>query len=197
MALSALAELDVKNLALDHLVERPLATAGDDNAYARWLTRNYDHLRDAFLRQYAWNFSVVFDELAEDATAPDFRWSYRYPLPTDNLRVLPPTYLGRRGGKPVPHEILDGFILCDVSSALPIRYVDRVEDTTKWDPLALEAFALFLALRMTYRFTNKATLKDRIKEDYKEMLAVAHITDAGENTPEEVEQHDVLDVRDM
>lgn len=192
---SLLSRVDVWNIALDHLVENHLSSEMEDSAYARWLRRNEPPLRDAFLRKHAWNFSIVFRELAEDSTTPDFRWLYRYKIPDGVLRVLPPTYQGVRGGSPVKFEVAKGYIYCDVGTTLPVRLVERVYDYTEWDPLAIDAFALVLAIRMTIRFAMKSTLRDRLQNELKTVMFEATIIDAMEKTPEPVEQHDVVDAR--
>jgi len=194
---STATEIGVWNMALDHLTEHPLTTTSDDNAYARWLTRNVPNLRDAFLRRYTWNFSIQYNELTVDATAPAFRWNYRYECPTDWLRVLPPTNNGTRGDKPIEHEVLGGYILCDVPNTLYVRTIQRVTDYAEWDPLAVDLFSLTLAMRMTMRFVAKATYRDRLQAEMKEVSRLAFSIDAMEGTPDPTEQHDVIDVRTM
>lgn len=186
--------LTVWNRALDHLVEHALARPDDDNAYARWLRRNNDIIRDAFLRAHVWNFAVEMHSPTADATAPAFKWDYRYPTPSDCLRVLPPTEDGERAGKPVPFEVAGGWIMCN-ESTLHLRTVQRVTDYGDWDPLAIEALALKMAHDMCNRFTSKATYKDRLLQDYGAAMQIAMTTDSIEGTPDTVEQHEVIDAR--
>jgi len=188
-------QLAVWNIALDHLVEHPLSSVSDDNAYARWLTRNEANMRDTFLRQYTWNFSVQYNTLTQDGTDPDFRWSYRYALPTDWLRVLPPTYLGQRGGTPVPYEVVGDYLHCDISTTMYVRTVQRIDDYTDWDPMAVDAFGVALAMRMCMRFPSKATYRDRLLAEFTELVTEARRIDAMEGTPDPLEQHTVIDVR--
>lgn len=189
------AQLDVWNIALDHLVEHPLTATDDDSAYARWLSRNEENLQDAFLRQYAWNFAIQYNTLTVDGTDPAFRFAYRYALPENWLRVLPPTYQGVRGGTPYPHEIVGGYLYCDQPTSIYVRTVQRVTAYTSWDPIAVDAFALTLAVRMCQRFTGKATHHDRLAAELASVLDVAQRIDTMEGTPEPIEQHTVIDVR--
>ena len=76
------------NMALDLLREQPLAAITDEKATAKWLTRNYDQQRDYLLERLPWKFALDRDEIAADATAPAWGWSYRYLLPTDALRIM-------------------------------------------------------------------------------------------------------------
>lgn len=192
---SELTQVEVWNLALDHIREKPLSTISDDRAEARWLTRNFGHIRDTTTRAYPWNFAKQLNELTEDATAPAYKWDYRYALPDDWLRVLPPTYLGGRGANPIPHEVLGGYILCNIPTTLYLETIQRVEDVTKWDSLAIDALALFLAYRMTFHFTHVRSLRADLYSEFTETLRVATEIDTLEGSAEPVEQHDVIDVR--
>ena len=193
---SELSLLGVYNLALDHIVETPLSSLTEDSPYQRWLTRNFSHLRDVLLRGYPWNFATQFNTLSEDSATPPFRWAARYTLPPDWLRVLPPTYLGNRGGKPIPYEVVGNYLYTDQRTTLYVRTVQRVEDLDAWDTVAIDALALSVAIRMTYRFTGKDTHRDRLIEELKGVLAHAREIDTLEGSTEPVEQHDVIDIRD-
>lgn len=188
-------KLEVWNLVLDHLVEHALATELDDSVYARWLTRNWDHLRDALLQAYPWNFAMQYNTLSVDATDPDFRWNYRYKLPPDWLRVIPPTYQGVVGGTPVRHEIVGEYLLCNVNTTMYVRTIQRKETMEDWSPLAVDALALFVAMRACTRFEGKMTLRDRLKEEFNDVNQLARRNDSLMGTPDPVEQHRVLDVR--
>jgi len=191
-------ELEVWNLALDHVMEKPLGTVSDATAYGRWMTRNVPHIRDVLTRAYLWNFAMQLNTLTEDATAPAFRWAARYALPTDCLRVVPPTYLGGRYNNPLEYEVAQGFIYTDNRTTLYLRTIQRqvtFEDT--WDSIAIDAFTLMLAYRMTHRFTGLATHRDRLEKEFEKVVRLAAEMDAFESTPEPVEQHSVLDVRDI
>ena len=190
-----LTELEVWHLALDRLVEHPLRSRGEDSTYARWMARNVPNLRDAFLRRYTWNFSIQYNSLTADATAPAFRWGYRHKIPDDCLRVLPPTQNGVRGARPIPHEVTGSWILSDVSGTLYTRTIQRVIDYSEWDPLAVDLFAVVIASRATMRFAAKATYRDRLLAEASELAQTAFAIDAMEGTPDPVEQHDVVDAR--
>lgn len=192
---TTLSELDVWNVILDHLVEHPLSATNEDSAYARWLDRNVANLRDAFLRRYTWNFSIQYNTLTVEETTPDFRWRYQYGVPDGALRVLPPTEYGVRGGNPIPYEVVGDKILCDIPNTLYVRTIQRVSDYTTWDPLALDLFTLTVAIRATMRFVAKATYRDRLVAEAKDLAPVVFAIDAMEGTMDPTEQHDVIDVR--
>lgn len=186
--------LIVWNRALDHLTEHALTRPDDDNAYARWLRRNNDITRDAFLRAYPWNFAIQLNTLTPDDEAPPFRWKYRYSRPSGTLRFLPPTRDGERDSKPISYETAGRFIYTN-HDTLNIRTVQRIDDYGEWDPLAIEALALKLAHDACNRFTAKATYKDRLKQDFSDVIQQAQRIDLIENPAELVEQHEVIDAR--
>jgi len=191
-------KLDVWNMALDHLVEHALNATTDASTYARWLRRNHDQARDAFLRLKPWNFAMQLNTLTVDNTAPAFRWDYRFPLPSDWIRIIPPTQYGERTDSPIPFEVIGGYIYVNdppTATTLYLRTIQRVEDFTEWDPLAVDAFSIFLAHRLALRATGKATYKDRLLQDLADALRLAADVDTLEGSSEIVEQHDVIDVR--
>jgi hypothetical protein len=186
--------LMVWNRALDHLVEHALTRPDQDNAFARWFRRNNDLTRDAFLRAYPWNFAVQLNALTPTDVTPPFRWKYQYERPSDTLRFLPPTEDGNRDSRVIDYEIAGNYLYCD-QSTLKIRTIQRVDDYQDWDPIAIEALALKFAHDACNRFTAKATYKDRLKQDFTDVILQASRADLIENTADPVEQHDVLDAR--
>lgn len=190
-------KLSVWNLVLDHLVEKPLLNLTTENTYQRWLERNMDSKRDGFLRTHPWNFAVEFFVITADATAPAFKWDYRYAVPEDALRVLPITYLGQRGGNPIPFERQGDWILTDQATTLYVPCIMRRDDYSEWDNLAVEAFALAVAAQMAHRFTAKANLRAGLVEDAQTAFRTAMEIDTGEGDADPVEQHTVLDVRSI
>lgn len=188
-------EVELWNIALDHINERPLSATTDDNAYARFLTRQYALIRDTELRKSNWNFAITYHELTVDGTAPAFRWLYRYALPAGWLRVLPPTQQGYRNAPTLPHEIVGAYLYCDQGTALDLRCVSRVTDVSTFDPLFTTALTTQMAVRMALRFTAKANYLKLAKEAYQEAMGLAIQLDALEGSGEPTDQSAVLTAR--
>jgi hypothetical protein len=192
---STLTQLDIYNLAMDHLSEVALSATTEDNVYARWMNRNYANLRDSMLRMHPWNFATELTVLTASATTPTFKWLYQYTLPASHLRVIPPTYLGQRGGQPVPFQIRQNLLMCNIGPSMYVETINRVTNEGDFDPLFGDTLGLFMAMRMSHRFTAKVTYRDRLDKDFKEAMASAAYIDFLEGTPEPAEQQDIILVR--
>lgn len=164
-------KIQIWNMALDHLREQPLASPDAGVATSKWLTRNYDQQRDYLMGRYFWKFALARDQLAADETAPAWRWSYRYQIPTDSIRIIPPTYNGEWNGTPIPYEVEQDFILCDQEAPLRLRYVKRITNEGTFTNGFCELLCLRLARRMAHWMTGKASMIKEIDALYKEAYA--------------------------
>ena len=190
---SLLTELEIWNLALDVVRETPLQSPTDQSAIARWLSRNYGHVRDVALRSYDWNFAREKHTLSVDATAPPFRWRYRYALPPHWLRLLPPTQYGQRGAPPIPHEVVrGGWVETDWPSPLHVRLIMRVTNPGEYDPLFVELVRSSLALGIANKFTAKNKYIELASALQAAAQEKAEEIDTFEGTAEPVEQHDII-----
>lgn len=164
-------KIQIWNMALDVLREQPLAAVTDNAATAKWLARNYDQQRDYLMERYLWKFAMQRVQLAADSTPPGYQWNYRYLLPTDSLRFVPPTYNGEMGGTPIPFEEESGYLLCDQVGPLRLRYIYRVTNEGLWSNGFCECLSLRLAVRMAHWLTGKQGMVQEIKSQYKDTLA--------------------------
>lgn len=188
-------EADIYNMAFDLLDEEVVIDPDDDRAPVRWMKRNFAPVRDAILRRHPWNFAVARASLAAMADAPAFGWCYQYQLPTACLRLLPLTCYGKLNGDPIPHEIEGRRILTDAKAPLKIRYVERVEDTGRFDPLFTQLFAAELALRAANWITGKQSYAERIAQMVTQLNEQATLLDGLEGSPADPVDSGWVDVR--
>ena len=127
--------------------------------------------------------------------AKDFGWAYRYPLPSDCLRMLQIRTDGEFEGEPVPHEVEQGYILTDKATALYSRYIQEFTDASRFDPLFVEAIAAKLAFKAAHWITGKASMANTVKALYDDAIARAKRANAFESTAERVSDNDVINVR--
>lgn len=163
-------KIQIWNMALDVLREQPLAATTDTAATAKWLQRNYDQQRDFLMERYLWKFALTRAEIAADETKPAWQWEYRYLLPTDSLRFVPPTYNGDWGGQPIPFEEESGYLMCNVEGPLRLRYILRTTNEGLFSNGFCECLSLRLALRMAHWLTGKQSMVQQIQEIYKDTL---------------------------
>ncbi|MCY6380970.1 hypothetical protein [Hoeflea prorocentri] len=192
---SAMTETGVCNMALDILHEGPISSIEDDEPNARRFKRNFDALRDAFLAAHPWNFAVSRASLAASAETPFFGWDHKYLLPGDCLRLLPLKDGGRFNGAHIAHEVEGGYILTDAKAPLKIRYVRRVPALGLWSPLAVKAFASFLAANMAHAVTGKASYASFAAGRFDDELKRARRVDGMQGSLERADTNDVIAVR--
>jgi hypothetical protein len=64
-------------------------------------------------------------------------------------------------------------ILTDIGSPLKLRYISRVQDTTQWDAMFVEAVACRLAMEMAEDLTQSNTKRELAQAEYTAMLRSA------------------------
>ncbi len=192
---TVLTELDVMNLALDHLRNTPMSTATDTTPQGRWMQRNYDHVRDMCLRKHFWNFATEIASLSADPQDPPFGWNYRYLLPSDCLKLAPLRYLGEWEGRMIPHELIGRYIHTDLTAPLKIRYIKRVENPAEWDPLFAEFVSCAIAFRASHFATGKESSRQNLAQMTKDAFEDAIRSDGMEGTMEEPDADDVIAAR--
>lgn len=164
-------KIQIWNMALDLLVEQPLSSVDDNTATAKLLARNYEQQRDYLMERYLWKFALTRTLLSADSTPPDWGFSYRYLLPTDALRFIPPTIDGSWNGKPLPFEEEGGYLLCDLAGPLPLRLINRITNEGLFSNGFCELLSIRLALRCAHWMTGKTSLVDKLTTLYKETAA--------------------------
>lgn len=171
-------KIGIWNAALDVLKERPLASVADTDATALWLARNYNQQRDYLLERYIWKFALTRASIAADGTAPLWDWQFRYAIPTDALRILPPTVNGAWDGVPIPFEQESGYILMNYAGPLRLRYINRITNEGTFSNGFCECLALRLAARMAHWLTGKQSMSDAVEAAYRETTSEVIRTEA-------------------
>lgn len=153
--------IDVCNLALSHLGDSAQVIAispPDGTVQAAHCARFYPLARDAVLQAFPWSFAVRRSDLALVTNALGSDWRYAYALPSDCLRPLAALYpglpavdlgAGESDTGSYPHVIEsagDGsLVLYTNTPTAQLRYIGRVTDPTKFQPLVVLAIARLLA----------------------------------------------------
>lgn len=192
---TSFSQVNVFNMALDILRETPVSSLDDANAVARWGNRNFAVSRDALLESYYWKFAIDRDELAADATAPEFDWTYRYELPTDCLQLLPLREDGKWEGNPILHEVENNFILTNASGPLKVRYIGRRDDPGTWSNLFCTALACDQAYRMAHWLTGKANYVEIAEKAFNKAMVAAKRANALLGTAQRADQSEIIGIR--
>lgn len=167
------------NSALLKIGAERISSLSDDNKRAIACNEQYAKLRDEVLADHPWNFALKRATLAADATAPNWGYARRFPLPSDCLRVIETQYPNQI------YKIESGFILTDESD-IKILYVFQQTDVTKFSAKFCEALSLRIAADLAYHLAQSASLSQQLLASYSALLADARAVDAQEGSPAEM-----------
>lgn len=179
----AVSDVSIANLALQKLGATRITSLTEDSRNARSVNACYEHLRDKELRAHKWNFAIKRTTLAPSATDPDFDYDYAFPLPSDCLRLLPPS----RHALDWKIESHDGSpaILTNDGDTLEILYVARITDPTQFDECFIEMLACKIADHCCEEITQSNAKQANIREQYRDARREARQMNAFENISDE------------
>lgn len=115
--------------------------------------------------------------------APPFEFGFKFPLPTDCLKVI------RTESDSVGIDAeyrIEGRYLLAYDDTFAIEYIAQITDPTQFDALFVDLLAQRLAAEMCTAFTNNANMTENLWRIYNDKLGEARSTDAQEGTPREL-----------
>ena len=141
---------------------------------------HYELTRDALTRFHWWGFASDRKTLAQDATDPDFEYDNQFILPNDFLRMKS-IYEGRFSDENLRSYAIEGERLLTNDTTMEIRYIKKVTDVTKFDPLFVELLVLLLARKMLKSLAGgDEVLAKEIKDDIKDLMPQVRALDRQE-----------------
>lgn len=181
---------ELVNMALLECGAQPLDSAiTDSTERARAANTAWPFVRKTVLRLHPWNPPTLRALLDADATAPDWGFATRYPLPADFIRMLDVDTEEQ-------WRVEGAWLVTDATGDdLGIRYVFDQTDTTKYDATLTDAMVLFLAFRIMHRVSADKGMRDRIAADWRAWLAEAKSIDGQEQTAAELEDDTFITAR--
>lgn len=174
--------IEVINRGLLKLGADRIESLLDDLEEARAASAAFATARDFVLAAAAWRFALHRTTLAVAGPAPAFGFTRSLLLPADCLRVH---QLGEDlvDARLYQGAIEGGYLLTDQAAPVPLRYVRRVEDASRWHPDFCEALAAKLALEMCERLTGTRLLTEYLAGDFMRALEHGRAHDAIEAEP--------------
>jgi hypothetical protein len=160
---------DICNMAISRLGQPKINDIAENSAAAIACRDHFEPVRDALLRGHPWNFATTRADLAVGAT-PAYGWSRSFTLPDDFLRLN--TVNGVEASRCEADYSLTFRTIYSNADTLQVTYVKRVEDTTLFDPLFIEAFVLKLAAAIA------PSIADPTEKGAMEGLAASRLRDA-------------------
>ncbi|HEY1082213.1 MAG TPA: hypothetical protein VGE29_08125 [Prosthecobacter sp.] len=173
--------VEICNHALSRLGEARILSLDDGNRVGRLCKLHYGPARDQVLRCHPWSFAKDRATLSAIAQAPAFGWAKQFQLPSNCLRVL--TLNGETEEEGEEFAVEAGKLLTDAQSA-NIRYIFRAEDTSGYDPLAVDAIVVLLAAKMAVDLTSSTSKAEGLRSEYERLTKPLAVTvNAQESKP--------------
>lgn len=146
----------VVNLAFAKLGTQSRILALDDGTpLAKAASAVYQPALETVLAAHPWNFACRRDKIPADVAAPSFDYGYRYTLPADCLRWLPPERHSDGWFEGIEEG---GGILTDYEPPLPLRYIYLNEDPNSWSAGFVQALACRIGLDLAFGVTALAEM---------------------------------------
>ena len=189
--------IDIANLALTYLGERPISSLDGNDKTQTYCATNIAQARDEILSFHPWSFAVARKSMNVIADADNLTdYTYVYALPSDYLRVLG-VYAGTATGSLVTAEtdwtelkysasylIEEGQVYTDAASAW-VHYIKKITDPNNFPPHVVDAIAANLAKKIAFALTQNAGLFAGMNQVYQANISRAMMLDGQQqvNTP--------------
>jgi hypothetical protein len=181
-------EVELCNLALARIGnDRQLSSLTEANKPARLCSLHYPITRDAVLAAHPWNEAIRRVDLAAEVGEPPFEYTYRFPLPSDCLKVIRTE--DESAGFEDDYRIestANGRVLLSNSDTVAIEYIARVEDVALYSPVLVDLIAQRLAAELAPAFADSASMAKNLWDIYAAKLREARSVDAQEGTPRQI-----------
>ena len=184
--------VDVANTGLTRLGVNPIVSFTDGTREANAVNSCYQKCRDITLRLHPWNCAKTRALLSPDSTAPAFDYPYQFSLPADWLRAL--DISSDAAGRDVrlgsrPRYAIEGKKILFDSSALYLRYIQRVTDAVQLDETCADAIGAYIAYYLAQTFFKNSALTKNMRAQFKDVLADARSVNAQEQQTSSIPDH--------
>lgn len=166
-------DIEICNIALSRVAHTQPIAAFDENSQAAELCSVFfKPLRELVLADFPWPFAESIVTLA-DIGSPAPGWAYRYRYPADCLKVreiiIPDQRRPLSSDQQVPYKIgydSGGRVIHTDQEAAGVRFTFRVEDSTFFDPLFVDALAWRLGQDLALPLSSKPDLQQYCQQQY-------------------------------
>ncbi len=149
----------------------------------------YYQARNQLLVVYPWGFATKRATLQQNVVAPDWGYTYAYPLPSDYLKIqlIADEDINR-------FEVEEKQIVTDASTC-KIKYTAEITDVGAFDEKFVFLLPYLIKAMMAYAITGKRTIEVSAWQLYQEMEIDAFNSDSSENSIIETTENDLIVVR--
>lgn len=153
----------------------------DQSVNAGHCREHYTQTRDALLRSHWWRFALDRKALSQDTNDPDFEWDNQFFLPNDFFRLH--SLFGddnTRNRNVYRTFAIEGDKILTNESSVNMRYVKKVEDTAKFDPLFTEVLVLQLAVKLIMPISQNSKTLELLLRQLVPLMATVRTVDKSE-----------------
>lgn len=194
-------QVEICNLALNHIGVRNITSMAELSEAARRCTLVYEPAVEAVLREHSWNFAtkVVALALISGETVPG--WDYLYTYPANCLNPIK-VYDEENARTTTPFEfrVLQAptgnvkAIATNVEDAY-CEYVAKITDETMFDTSFVEALAYKLAGQLAQPLTKNTQLGVNMLNIYNQTINKAKATNKNEGNVKNEQVSAYIDAR--
>ena len=193
-------QVEIVNNALVEIGEQTITSMTQGTKAARVANRVWDSVRRDMLVRYRWNFAKGRASLAADASAPEFGYQRKFPVPEDFLSLIgvydSAEDLRNYTATTHPYNLEAGHVLSD-ETVLYITYIKNITDTAQFDPAFENALVYKLALRLAPDLTGGSERIKQLSELFGDAIRTAKFSNAIQNSPEVIQASTWVDARHM
>jgi hypothetical protein len=181
----------------------PIQRFGEDSKAGRLAPLVYDRVRDRELEKHIWKFAIYRKNMPE-VVSDEPRGGYRYtfPKPVDWLKTI---WIGHMAiGSQLATSDADQAdwshegenILANIAPPLPLHYVRRISDPTKYSSLFIEVLACALAMECADSLTGSLSRWERARAEYDAAISSARRENAVVDPPRPQQVDSWISARD-
>jgi len=136
------------NMAILHVGGSKISSINDNSVEATICEVHYEIARDKVLGDKDWTFATSRAEIAQNAVDPVFGYQGSFTLPSDCIRVMEvfeDANAYKNGNNPLEWEREENNISADTTGSVFIRYIKRIETTSRFSAGFVDALHHYLA----------------------------------------------------
>ena len=186
---------DIVNQALIFLGADVVTSVEDDSAQADIMKRLYPLSRDATLEAFEWSFAIRRFIPAASVDAPEWKWAYAYPLPSDIIRLLQVdrgpyglNFSSNMQRNEVDH-VLEGREILTNEHPIYCTGIRRIEDEGIYSNLFCDALSAKLAMKACYAITESNSKMEAMAALYAKFIDEAKSRDGQQGTTRRLRSH--------
>lgn len=165
-------QVAIYNMALAYLGQKPVTDVSGTGTGLVTCNVFYENTRDSVIAMAEWTFAIARLALAQNATSPDFGWSYAYQLPGD---FIEPVEINE-GTE--PEWVIEGRNILTNEDEVNLVYLFKETNTGNFPPLFVDCLAVRLAADICPSLTRNFKLQQNLYQLFDLKLKVGRSVDA-------------------